>query len=239
MKRALVTGGSSPIGAAISRELASQGNHVIVHANSHLDKAQECVDQIISKGGSAEAIALDLTKMNVAMGTLTALTGESPIQILVHCAGRQNDKPFAAMEVEDWTTVIDANLNSFFAALRPLILPMIRTRWSRVIAVSSLSGVRGNRGQANYAAAKGGYLPMMKSLTLEYGSRGLTANAVAPGIIETDDTRELTNYDELVQMTPLKRAGTPAEVAAIVGFLASDAAGFISGQQICVDGGST
>ncbi len=239
MKRALVTGGSSPIGAAICQRLASSGLHVIVHANSRLDKAQACVEQIHQSGGSAEAVAVDLCAGEPASETLAQLSVDQPVQVFVHCVGRQKDMPFAAMTPNDWTSVIDINLNTFFSALRPLILPMIRSRWGRVIAVSSLSGVKGNRGQANYAAAKGGFLPLIKSLTYEYGSRGITANVVSPGLIETDDTAALENYDKLVSQTPIKRAGYVNEVAALIEFLVGEEAGFISGQQICIDGGAS
>ncbi len=146
--------------------------------------------------------------------------------------------PFAAMERDDWHHAIDLNLNSFFTVTRPLILPMMRTRWGRIICISSLTALRGNRGQTNYAAAKGGMLPMVKSLTYEYGKRGITANVVAPGLIDTAETRALANWDELAKISPSGRAGTPEDVSSVVGFLASDKAGYISGQIIPVDGGA-
>jgi 3-oxoacyl-[acyl-carrier protein] reductase len=236
MKRALVVGGSSPIGQAVSNELAAMGMHVFVHANRNLDQAQACVDGITANGGSAEALQLDILTPEAA-SQLEALATEAPIQVVVHCVGGQIDKPLAAMEFDDWKNVIDLNLTSFYTAVRPLIMPMLRSRWGRIIALSSLTAVRGNRGQTNYAAAKGGFLPLVKSLTQEYGSRGITANVVAPGLIDTVETTKLSNYDELVKMTPARRAGTVAEVAALVGYLASDKSGFISGQQISIDGG--
>ncbi len=236
MKRALVVGGSSPIGQAVSNELASMGMHVFVHANRNLDQAQACVDNITANNGSAEALQLDILSPEAA-SQLEALTTKGSIQVVVHCVGGQIDKPFAAMEFDDWKNVIDLNLTSFYSAVRPLIMPMLRSRWGRIIALSSLTAVRGNRGQTNYAAAKGGFLPLVKSLTQEYGSRGITANVVAPGLIDTAETTTLSNYDELVRMTPARRAGTVGEVAGLVGYLASDKAGFISGQQISIDGG--
>lgn len=239
MKRALVTGGSSPIGVEICYRLARQGMHVIVHANSSVNVAQACVDRICDQGGSAEVLELDFTDTESTMERLEQLSSQAPIQVLVHCIGRQVDKPFAAMEIEDWSAVVDTNLNSFFAALRPIIMPMIRTRWGRVIAVSSLTGVRGNKGQTNYAAAKGGFFALMKSLSMEYGARGVTANVVAPGLIETEETKALPNYSDLVKLSPTKRAGRPDEVAALVGFLAGDDAGYITGQQFCIDGGAS
>lgn len=239
MRRALVTGGSSPIGAAIARELAGRGMHVILQGAANAAAAEAAAATIREGGGSAEAITLDLTDIEAAAAALGPLAEETPIQVLVHNAGLHRDMPFAAMEAEDWRRVIDVNLNGFYAALRPLIMPMMRTRWGRVIAISSLTAVTGNRGQVNYAAAKGGYLAMAKSLSREYGKRGITANVVAPGLIRTPETEQLQNFDELRALCPSGRAGTPADVAAIVGFLASDASGYISGQMIAVDGGTS
>lgn len=237
MRRALVTGGSGALGAAIARDLAAAGHHVSVHANSNLDAAEETVTSIQARGGSADAFALDLRDAN-AMDRIGEMAAAAPYQILVHCAGGHRDMPLAAMEARDWHEVIDLNLNSFFIALRPLLLPMMRGRWGRIVSLSSISGVAGNRGQANYAAAKGGMLAMAKSISREYGPRGITANVVAPGLIETSDTRELENFDALAKLSPTGRAGTPEEVAALVGFLVSEKAGYISGQLICVDGGT-
>lgn len=237
-RRALVTGGSSEIGTAICTELASQGCHVIVHANSNTAKAKATTDSICTAGGSAEAFTLDLNAQD-AMGQIEALAIPEPIQIIVHCAGGQRDMPFAAMERGDWQHAIDLNLNSFFTVTRPLIMPMMRTRWGRIICISSLTAVRGNRGQSNYAAAKGGMLPLVKSLTQEYAKRGITSNVVAPGLINTAETRELPNWAKLVKVSPSGRAGTPEDVSSVVGFLASDKAGYVSGQIIPVDGGAS
>ena len=239
MKRALVTGGSSPIGAAIARQLAAQGLHVIVHANRKLAEAEATVAEIHASGGSAEAFALDLTDLEKAQTVLGAMAEDAPIQVVVHNAGLQRDVPFAGMTPDQWRDVIDVNLNGFYAALRPLILPMMRGRWGRIVAISSLTAIMGNRGQANYAAAKGGLLALAKSITREYASRGITANVVAPGLIATPATERLENFDALRRLCPAGRAGTPEDVAAIVGFLASDAASYISGQLIAVDGGTS
>ena len=238
MKRALVTGGSSPIGAAVAEDLAGSGVHVIVQANRNTAAAKETAERILQSGGSAEVVTLDLLDPGSA-SVLSAMADEAAIQILVHCAGKNRDMPFAAMSREDWHEIIDLNLNTLFAALRPIILPMMRQRWGRIVAVSSISAVIGNRGQTNYAAAKGGMLALMKSLTREYGSRGLTANVVAPGLIETAKTKQLGNYRDLIEHCPAKRAGKPAEVAALVGFLSSEKASYISGQLIAVDGGTS
>lgn len=238
MIQALVIGGSSPIGQAVCKELAANGMYVLVHANRNIAAAEACVKEIETTGGRAEALQLDILDPASAV-VLEERAVKSPIQVVVHCAGKQIDKPFASMELADWDDVIDVNLRSFFTVVRPLIMPMLRKRWGRIIALSSLTAVRGNRGQTNYAAAKGGFLPLMKSLAQEYGSRGITANVVAPGLIDTPDTIALSNRDALISLTPAKRAGTVQEVAALVGFLASDKAGYISGQQISIDGGSS
>ena len=237
-RKALVTGGSSEIGAAICKALATAGSNVIVHANRNIGKAEETVAGIKAAGGSAESLQLDLSAQDAAQ-RIEELAATDPVQIIVHCAGGQRDMPFAAMERDDWQHAIDLNLNSFFTVTRPLILPMLRTRWGRIVCISSLTALRGNRGQTNYAAAKGGLLPLVKSLTYEYGRRGITANVVAPGLIDTVETRALPNWDELVKISPSGRAGTPEEVASVVSFLASDKAGYISGQIIPVDGGAS
>lgn len=238
MRRALIAGGSSPIGGAVAEELAAQGFHVTVHANANAEQAQSTVSRIVDSGGAADALVLDLRNDN-AMETLETIAVADPFDVFVHCVGGQRDMPFAAMAPDDWNDIVDVNLNSFFTGLRPIIMPMIRGRWGRIVAISSLTAITGNRGQTNYAAAKGGMLALMKSLTREYGARGITANVVAPGIIETPETRSLENYEELTRLSPAKRAGTPQEVAALVGFLVSDKAGYISGQMIAMDGGTS
>ena len=194
-------------------------------------------ETIRAGGGSAESIGLDLTDVEGALATLGQIAERAPIQVLVHNAGLQRDVPFAGMGPDDWRAVLDVNLTGLYAALRPLILPMMRGRWGRVVAISSLTAIMGNRGQTNYAAAKGGLLALAKSLTREYAGRGITANVVAPGLIATPETEALENFAALRALCPAGRAGTPQEVAAVVGFLASDAASYISGQLIAVDGG--
>lgn len=236
MKRALVTGGSGDIGSAICRQLSSPETHVIVHANSNPDRAEAVVESIRQSGGSAESCLFDIRDTEAARQTLEKLLESGPVQTLVHNAGIHDDAPLAGMQAEQWQRVIDVSLSGFYNVTQPLLLPMLRTRWGRVIALSSIAGVMGNRGQTNYAAAKAGLHGAIKSLALELASRGVTANAVAPGIIEGSMTSSTFDADAIKQIVPMKRAGTPDEVAALVGFLASDVAAYISGQVISING---
>jgi 3-oxoacyl-[acyl-carrier protein] reductase len=183
MKRALVTGGSGGIGSAICRRLARDGVHVFVHGHRNSGKAEEVVDEIRRDGGSAEALTFDVANFEACHATLSALAEAGPIQILVNNAGVHSDAPLAGMSLEQWRHVIEVSLNGFFNVTRPLLLPMIRERWGRVITISSVLGIVGNRGQSNYAAAKAGLHGATKSLAAELATRGVTANVVAPGII--------------------------------------------------------
>ncbi|HRD90592.1 MAG TPA: 3-oxoacyl-ACP reductase FabG, partial [Accumulibacter sp.] len=185
MKRALVTGGSGGIGAAICRRLAADGCHVIVHAHRGRAQAEAVVSEIVAGGGSAEAVVFDITEREPTATVLADLLAAGPIQILVNNAGIHADAVFPGMSGEQWDRVIDVCLNGFFNVTRPLILPMIRTRWGRVVNLSSVAAITGNRGQVNYSAAKAALQAASKSLALEVASRGITVNAVAPGIIAT------------------------------------------------------
>ncbi|MCK5649555.1 MAG: 3-oxoacyl-ACP reductase FabG [Gammaproteobacteria bacterium] len=237
MKHALVTGGSGEIGQAICQRLAEDGHHVIIHANQNLKKAQTLVDTIIEQGGSAHAIQFDLTDFEQTSSKITELMQAHPVQILVHSAGIHQDAPLAGMSKAQWDAVIDVSLHGFFNITRPMMLPMMKTRWGRVIAISSIAGITGNRGQANYAAAKAGLSGACKSLSLELASRGITANVVAPGIIKTAMSEDSFPAEKIRQMVPMQRAGEAAEVASLVSFLASDEAAYISGQVISINGG--
>ena len=237
MKRALITGGSGGIGAAICRRLAADGHHVIVHANRSLDKAAAVVAEIIASGGSAEAVAFDVTDRTATEAALEPLLEKGPIQILVNNAGIHADAVFPGMSAEQWHSVINVSLNGFFNVTQPLTMPMIRTRWGRIITISSVAGITGNRGQVNYAAAKGALHAASKSLALELASRGITVNAVAPGIIATEMSEGAFDADAIKHIVPMKRAGKPEEVADLVNFLASDQAAYISGQVIAINGG--
>jgi 3-oxoacyl-[acyl-carrier protein] reductase len=237
MKRALVTGGSGAIGAAICRRLAADGLHVIVHANNHLAKAQALCDELQNSGGSAQAIQFDVTDGSITQTALETLLEDGPIQVLVNNAGIHDDAVFPGMQRQQWHSVIDVSLHGFFNVTQPLSMPMIRTRWGRIINISSIAGLTGNRGQTNYAAAKGALHAASKSLALELATRGITVNAVAPGIISSDMTKDVFDSTAIANLVPMKRAGKPEEVAALVGFLASDSAAYITGQVISINGG--
>ncbi|MFO1154429.1 MAG: 3-oxoacyl-ACP reductase FabG [Rhodospirillales bacterium] len=236
MKRGLVTGGSGDIGEAICHRLAQDGLHVVVHGNRRPQRAEAVADAIRAEGGSAEAIAFDVTDRDATHAGLERLLATGPIQVLINNAGVYDDAPLAGMPQHAWQRVIDVNLNGFFHVTQPLLLPMLRTRWGRIINVTSVSGVIGNRGQANYAAAKAGMHGATKALALEVASRGVTVNAVAPGLIAGRITEAVFDEAMIKRLVPMQRPGTPDEVAALVTFLASDAAGYISGQVISVNG---
>lgn len=236
MIRGLITGGSGTIGSAISRRLADDGLHVIIHSNSNVDTAARVAAEIQEKGDVAQTVSFDLTDADATAAALEALLDAGPIQVLVNNAGIHDDAPMAGMSREQWQRVIDVSLNGFFNVTQPLLLPMIRTRWGRIINISSISAIMGNRGQTNYSAAKAGLHGATKSLALELASRGITVNAVVPGIIASPMTQRVFNAEQIAAVVPMKRAGTPEEVAHLVAFLVSEQAGYISGQVIAING---
>jgi 3-oxoacyl-[acyl-carrier protein] reductase len=237
VKRALITGGSGGIGAAICKRLGADGLHIIVHANRGLEKAEMVRDHIMAAGGSAEVTVFDITDAEASKTALEALLEVGPIQVLVNNAGIHSDAVFPGMSSKQWHDVIDVSLHGFFNVTQPLTMPMIRTRWGRIINVSSIAALTGNRGQVNYSAAKGALHSATKSLALELASRGITVNAVAPGIIATDMIEHAFDDKAIQNMVPMKRAGTPEEVADLIAFLASPNSSYISGQIISINGG--
>jgi 3-oxoacyl-[acyl-carrier protein] reductase len=237
MKYALVTGGSGGIGSAICRTLANDGYHVLIHANRNLEIANALADEINNNGGSALALNFDVTSLAAVEAVLMPIIETTPIQVLVNNAGIHDDAIFPGMNLQQWQTVMDVSVNGFFHVTRTLMMPMIRSRWGRIINISSVAALTGNRGQVNYAAAKGAINSATKSLSLEVASRGITVNAVAPGIIETAMIEESFSPENIAQLVPMKRAGKPKEVADLVSFLASPRAAYITGQIISINGG--
>lgn len=236
-KRALVTGGSGDLGGAICKRLAADGLHVIVHANANQARAEQVVAEIRKAGGSAEAVAFDVADGEATRVAIETLLKGGPIQVIVNNAGIHDDAPMAGMSEAQWKRVIDVSLHGFFHVTQPLLLPMARTRWGRIVSVSSVAAVLGNRGQTNYAAAKAALHGASKSLAREMAARNITVNVVAPGVIEGNLTSELFSADSIKQIVPAGRAGKPEEVAALVAFLCGADAGYINGQVIGVNGG--
>ncbi len=236
MKRALITGGSGGLGAAIAQRLAQDGLHVLVHANQGLERAQAVVDRILAAGGQAQALRFDVTDREASAAALAAVLEAGPVQVLVNNAGVHDDAVFPGMTGEQWDRVVDVSLNGFFNVTQPLVMPMIRTRWGRVINITSVSAVMGNRGQVNYSAAKAALHAAGRSLALEVASRGITVNAVAPGIIDSGMAEGVFDAATVKQLVPMQRAGRADEVADLVAFLASDRAAYISGQVIGING---
>jgi 3-oxoacyl-[acyl-carrier protein] reductase len=237
MKNALVTGGSGGIGAAICRRLATDGCHVYIHAHRGVEAAQTLADAICASGGSAQVLAFDVTDSAAVDAALMPLVEHQPIQILINNAGIHDDAVFPGMRAEQWHRVIDVTVNGFFNVTQPLMMPMIRSRWGRIINVSSIAALTGNHGQVNYSAAKGALNSATKSLAQEVASRGITVNAVAPGIIDTPMSNAAFDAEAIARLVPMKRAGTPDEVADLISFLASQQAAYITGQIISINGG--
>lgn len=236
-RRALVTGGSGDIGSAIAQALAAAGCEVIVHANANIGRAEAVVGAIAAAGGKASAIAFDVADGAAARTAIESLLADGPIPIVVNNAGIHDDAPMAGMSEAQWRRVIDVSLHGFFNVTQPLLLPMARTRFGRIVSVSSVAAVMGNRGQTNYAAAKAALHGASKSLAREMASRGITVNVVAPGMIAGSMLGESFDAAMVKAMAPAGRIGKPEEVAALVRFLCSDEAGYINGQVIGINGG--
>lgn len=235
-RRALVTGASGAIGQAIASALAAQGLQLWLHANRNADVVHALAAQLRAKGHEAQAVVFDLTDAAACARATESMLQQAPVQVLVHNAGLHDDNVLAGMRAEQWQRVIDVNLNGFFNVAQALMLPMLRTRWGRVIAISSVAAQMGNRGQVNYAAAKAGLHGAVRSLALECASRGVTVNAVAPGIIATAMSAQAFDAATIKRLVPMQRAGRPQEVADLVAFLASEQAAYISGQVIGING---
>jgi 3-oxoacyl-[acyl-carrier protein] reductase len=237
---ALVTGGSRGIGRAIAMRLAGDGHSVAVNYTANASAADEVVDAITGAGGTAVAFQADVGGTEA----VTAMFGEieerlGRVAILVNNAGITRDDLLMRMSPDAWDEVIQTNLRSVYLCTRAAMRGMLRLKWGRIISVSSVSGISGNPGQANYAASKAAIIGFSKSVAREIGSRGITVNVVAPGFIETDMTEQLGSdvAEEVVRRVALGRLGKPEEIAAVVGYLASDDAAYVTGQTLVVDGG--
>lgn len=238
IKRVLVTGATGGIGQACATALAAEGYHVTLHYNSNVAKAEALIAQIESAGGRASSIRFDVRDREaVAEALASEIEAYGAFYGVVCNAGITADNAFPAMPGEDWDRVIHTNLDAFYNVLNPLIMPMIRLRkGGRIVTLSSVSGVIGNRGQVNYSAAKAGIIGATKALALELAKRNITVNCVAPGFIQTEMTSGLI-VDEALKMIPMQRVGAPEDVANLVKFLMSDGAAYITRQVIQVNGG--
>jgi 3-oxoacyl-[acyl-carrier protein] reductase len=233
-----VTGASRGIGKAIAAKLAARGAHVLAAARG--ENAQSVADEIVGAGGKAEPVALDITEPGACEAAVAgALARHGRVDILVNNAGITKDQLLLRMKRDDWDAVLATNLTANFVLTQAVLKPMLKQRGGRIVSISSVVGQAGTAGQANDAASKAGIIGFSKAVALEVASRGITVNVVAPGLIDTDMTRAITNsaHEEWASRIPLKRLGSPEDIAAAVCFLASDEASYITGQVLAVNGG--
>ncbi len=237
---ALVTGASRGIGRAIAEQLASDGHRVAVNYIRSKDEAEAVAEKIRVSGGEARSVGADVGSDEAVAGLFQEVESSlGPVEILINSAGITRDGMLLRMKVTDWDDVLVTNLRSVFLCTKAAMRPMVKARWGRVISVTSVAGISGNAGQANYSAAKAGIIGFTKAVAKEVGSRGITVNAVAPGFIETDMTAELDDATraEVQRRVSVGRFGTPQEIASAVGYLAGEQAGYVNGQVVVVDGG--
>lgn len=237
MKRAIVTGASGSIGGSIGARLAADGYYTILHVNSNKEEGLRVLESIQREGGSGEVVSFNVANLEEVRDAMKGILEGGPVQVVVNNAGIHRDATMAGMDEESWQSVLDVSLNGFFYVTRELLMPMIKTRWGRIINISSIAGITGNRGQTNYSAAKSGLHGATKSLALELASRNITVNAVAPGIIESPMIEGAFDEKMIQSLVPMKRAGKPEEVASLVSYLASEESAYITGQVISINGG--
>ncbi len=238
LKQILVTGSSRGIGKAVALRLAQSGYDIVLHCNKNISKAEEVQNEIISLGCNARILQFDISNRQECNEVLSSDIEKNGIYYgIVLNAGIAKDNVFPAMEDDEWDSVLNTNLGGFYNVLKPLVMLMISERVKgRIITMSSISGLCGNRGQVNYSASKAGIIGATKALSLELAKRGITVNCIAPGVIETDMISEIP-AEEVKKMIPMKRFGRPEEVASLVNYLMSEEAAYITGQVISVNGG--
>ena len=239
LQRALITGASRGIGAAIAQALARAGHPIVLNYLRNHEAAQAVKAQIEAGGGQVQLAPFDVADHLACDEAIASLLEDPrPIGVLVNNAAIVRDAPFPGLERADWDAVLRTTLGGFYNVTKPLVMPMVRQHWGRIINISSIAGVVGNRGQVNYSAAKAGLIGATKALSRELAKREITVNAVAPGLIETDMIRDVP-LEQVMPQIPMRRLGRPGEVADLVAYLASDKAAYITGQVIGIDGGMT